>query len=158
MRGGRVAVTTTGWLAGWLTQQPPWTGNRWDLNPSSQITAKDTLVCSCDRFKMTTNAYSNKRRVWGWGSEGNMEGLRSSGGEMYPCGTDWRYIDGILTVILMIKPDTFTDLQSSGLWVSLRRITIRCQLQCFADNWSLSQLKEHTTLSHFTTLDIWEGI
>lgn len=67
--GGRMVVVTTGWL----TQHPPWTGNRWDPTPSSQITAKGTLVCSRDRFNMTTTVYSNKRRAQGWGSEGNIE-------------------------------------------------------------------------------------
>lgn len=59
---GRVAAAT-----GWLTERFPWTGSRWDPTPSSQITAKDALVCSHDRFNMTTSVYSNKRRALGRG-------------------------------------------------------------------------------------------
>lgn len=78
-RGEVVAVVVE---TGWLTQHPLWTGNRWDLTPSTQITAKEALACSHDHFKMTTAVYSNKRRVQGWGSGGNMEILQSSGGEI----------------------------------------------------------------------------
>lgn len=76
MGGRRVVVLETGWLA----QRPPWTGNRWDLTPSTQITAKKALACSSDRFKMTTTVYSNKGRVQGWGNEGKIERLLSNTG------------------------------------------------------------------------------
>ena len=61
MGGGKVAMVETGWL----TQHPPWTGNRWDPTPSTQITAKGALACSRDRFEMTATVDSNKRRVQG---------------------------------------------------------------------------------------------
>lgn len=74
---GRVVVVETGWL----TQHPLWTGNRWDPTPSTQITAKDALACSRDRFEMTTSVYWNKRRARGWGSEGNNGRSLCSSGE-----------------------------------------------------------------------------
>lgn len=78
MGGRRVVVVETGWLA----QHPPWTGNRWDLTPSTQITAKKASACSSDRFKMTTTVYSNKGRVQGWGNEGKIERLQSNTGKI----------------------------------------------------------------------------
>lgn len=52
----------------WLAQHPLWTGNRWDPTPSTQITAKKTIACSSDRFKVMTAFYWNKRRLRGWQS------------------------------------------------------------------------------------------
>lgn len=67
---------------GWLTQHPPSTENRWDLTPSTQITAKEASACSCDNFKVTTTVYSNMRRVPRWGDEGNIETLQPSHGKI----------------------------------------------------------------------------
>ncbi len=61
----------------WLTQHPLWTENRWELTPSTQITAKETSAYSCDHFQMGTAVYSNKRRVQGWESKGNTDRSQS---------------------------------------------------------------------------------
>lgn len=78
--GGSLAAT------GWPTERFPWTGSRWDPTPSSQITANDALVCSHDRFNMTTSVYSNKRRALGRGRERGILNHCNVDVETYPHG------------------------------------------------------------------------